>query len=230
MLLSEQPGAAAGARRTLLAVLETLLRLLHPLMPFITEEIWLRLAPLAGIGGESIVLAAWPHADEFPADPTAEVELRWVMQVVLAIRQIRGEMDIAPSRRLPLLLQDAGERELSLLPSHEALMSHLAGLASLRVLRGGESPPPAASAMVGELTLLVPMLGLIEPGSELQRLQRLMQKIEQELANTRAKLGNENFVRNAPSEVVAQERERLTDRERQRHGLTQQIEQVRRLL
>jgi valyl-tRNA synthetase len=229
MLLSGQPGAAAGARRTLLAVMEPLLRLLHPLMPFITEEIWLRLAPLAGIGGESIVLAAWPRNDAFPADEPAESELRWVMQVVLAIRQIRGEMDIPPSRQLPLLLQHAGERELALLQSHEGLLSHLAGLASLRTLRSGELPP-AASAMVGGLTLLVPMLGLIEPASELQRLQRLTQKLEQELIKARAKLDNDNFVRNAPPEVVAQERERLTDFQRRRQGLAQQVEQVQRLL
>src|SRR5665213_97744 len=228
-LLSEQPDSASGARRTLLAVLETLLRLLHPLMPFITEEIWLRLAPLAGNAGQSIVLASWPRAEEFPADEKAESEMRWVMQVVLAIRQIRGEMDIAPSRRLPLLLQHASERELALLHSHEGLLSHLAGLASLRALRTGELAPPAAGAMVGELTLLVPMLGLIEPASELQRLQRLTQKIEQELSKARGKLANEHFVRNAPPEVVAQERQRLAEFERTRQGLATQTEQVRAL-
>ncbi|HEY5020727.1 MAG TPA: valine--tRNA ligase, partial [Steroidobacteraceae bacterium] len=229
VLASADSAAALGARRTLLAVLETLLRLLHPLMPFITEEIWLRVAPLAGVTGDSIVLAPWPRATAFPADAAAESELRWIMQLVLGIRQIRGEMDIAPSRRLPLLLQNASERELALVQRHEGLLSHLAGLASLRALRAGEPAPPAAAAMVGELTLLVPMSGLIEPASELQRLQRLTQKIEQELTKARAKLANDHFVRNAPPEVVAQERGRLAEFERTRQGLAKQIEQVRAL-
>jgi valyl-tRNA synthetase len=229
VLQSEDLEAARGARRTLLAILETLLRLLHPLMPFITEEIWLRVAPLAGVAGDSIVLAPWPAAHDFPADPAAEQEMRWVMQAVLGIRQIRGEMDIAPSRRLPLLLQHASPAELALCARHEALLSRLAGLASLRALQPHEPAPPAAAAMVGELTLLVPMSGLIDPASELQRLQKRAQKNEQELRNSRGKLANDQFVRNAPPEVVAQERSRLEEFERTRHGLARQIAQVRAL-
>ena len=103
----DDAAAQQAARRTLLEVLEALLRALHPLMPFITEDIWLRVAPLAGVGGDTIMLAPWPQSAQFPHDPDAETELRWVMQVVLGIRQIRGEMDISPARRLPLLLQHA---------------------------------------------------------------------------------------------------------------------------
>jgi len=148
---------------------------------------------------------------------------------VLGIRQIRGEMDIAPSRRLPLLLQHASPAELALCARHEALLSRLAGLASLRALQPHEPAPPAAAAMVGELTLLVPMSGLIDPASELQRLQKRAQKNEQELRNSRGKLANDQFVRNAPPEVVAQERSRLEEFERTRHGLARQIAQVRAL-
>jgi valyl-tRNA synthetase len=230
--LLQAPGnddARLGAQRTLLAVFETLLRLLHPLMPFITEEIWLRVAPLAGVGGESIMLAPWPDAELFPADPAADEEMRWVMQVVLAIRQIRGEMDIAPSQRLPLLLQHAGERDLHLAQRHETLLARLAGLASQRALRPAQPAPPAMAAVVGELTLLVPMAGLIEPASELLRLERRAHKLEQELARARGKLANEHFVRNAPAEVVEQERARLAEFERTRGALGRQIEQVRTL-
>jgi valyl-tRNA synthetase len=234
-LLQAQPAEAAGAlagpgaRRTLLEVLEALLRLMHPLMPFITEEIWQRVAPLAGVAGPSIMLAPWPNAAAFPADAAAEDEMRWVMEVVLAIRQIRGEMDIAPARRLPLLLQHAGERELLLASRHQALLAHLAGLASQRALGRDEAPPPAAAAVLGGLTLLVPMAGLIEPASELQRLQRRAQKIEQELARARGKLANDHFVANAPAEVVSQERVRLAEFERTGSALARQIEQVRTL-
>ena len=160
-VLQSQDAAAAAAQRarTLAQVLETLLRLLHPLMPFITEEIWQRIAPLAGVAGQSIVVAPWPSAADFPTDAAAEAEMSWVMQAVLGIRQIRGEMDIAPSRRVPLLLQHAGERDLSLARQHQALLAHLAGLQSVRALGAGEAAPPAAAAVVGELTLLVPMAG-----------------------------------------------------------------------
>jgi valyl-tRNA synthetase len=229
VLQAQDEAARQGAQRTLLAVFETLLRLLHPLMPFITEEIWLRVAPLAGVSGESIMLAPWPTAALFPADAAAEAEMRWVMQVVLAIRQIRGEMDIAPAVRLPLLLQHANERDLTLAQRHETLLAHLAGLASQRALHAGESPPPAMAGVVGELWLLVPMAGLIEPASELQRLERRAHKLEQELLRSRGKLADEHFVRNAPAEVVAQERSRLAQFEHTRGALGRQIEQVRTL-
>jgi len=222
-------GARLAARATLATVLETLLRALHPLMPFITEEIWLRVAPLAGAGGASIMLAPWPQAAQFPHDAAAEAQMGWVKQVVLAIRQIRGQMDIAPSRRLPLLLQHAQPQDLELLQRYEALLSHLAGLASIRVLAAGQSAPPAAAALVGQLGLLVPMAGLIEPASELSRLGKRLHKLAQEIARARGKLGNEEFVQHAPPQVVTQERERLTEFEHARAGLTRQLEQVRQL-
>jgi valyl-tRNA synthetase len=229
VLQSQDPAAARAARTTLLQVLETLLRLLHPLMPFITEEIWQRVAPLAGVAGDSIVIAAWPNAADFPRDAAAEREMQWVVQAVLGIRQIRGEMDIASSRRVPLLLQHASAPDLRLVERHQGLLSHLAGLASVRALPEGEAAPPAAAAMVGELTLLVPMAGLIEPASELKRLERRLQKIEQELSRSRGMLANDHFVHNAPAEVVTLERQRLAERERERHGVTRHIEQVRAL-
>jgi valyl-tRNA synthetase len=224
---SHENAARQAARRTLLTVLETLLRTLHPLMPFITEEIWLRVAPLAGVRGDTIMLAPWPRAGDFASDAAAELELRWVMQVVLGIRQIRGEMDISPARRLPLLLQHAGPLDLARLERHQTLLRHLAGLESLRPLASTEPAPPAAAVLVGELSLLVPMAGLIEPAGELERLARRLQKVEQELQRSRAKLGNESFVSHAPDEVVAQERTRLAEFERTRAGLMRHQEQVR---
>jgi valyl-tRNA synthetase len=223
------PGARRAARATLVAVLETLLRTLHPLMPFITEEIWLRVAPLAGVSGATIMLAPWPQAAQFPRDPQAEAEVGWLMQVVLGIRQIRGEMDIAPSRRLPLLLQQAQPQDLARLQRHQGLLSHLAGLGTIRALAPEEAAPPAAAALVGELTLLVPMAGLIEPASEQERLRKKLQKLAQEIARARGKLANEEFVQHAPPQVVTQERERLADFERARARLERQIEQVRKL-
>jgi valyl-tRNA synthetase len=227
---SADPRAQQSARGNLLTVLESLLRTLHPLMPFITEEIWLRVAPMAGIGGESIMLAPWPQSEDFTPDPAADAEMHWVMQVVLGIRQIRGVLDISASRKLPLLLQNASTRDLQLLDKHRGLIMRLAGLESMQPLPRGQEAPPAAAELVGDLVLLVPMAGQIEPRCELQRLERRLAKLEAELNGFRAKLANDSFVRNAPADVVAQEQERVADRERTRAGLIRQIEQVRKLL
>jgi valyl-tRNA synthetase len=224
------PAMQQAARDNLLTVFEALLRTLHPLMPFITEEIWLRIAPLAGVTGDTIMLAPWPQAQQFTVDATAEDEMQWVKQVVLGIRQIRGELDLSPSRRLPLLLQRVDSRDLERVHAHRTLISSLAGLESLEILPAYRRAPPASAAFVGDLAILVPLEGLIDPASELQRLTRRLQKIDEELQRCRAKLGKESFVSHAPADVVAQERQRLEDFERTRAGLIRQIEQVRGLL
>jgi valyl-tRNA synthetase len=230
VLQDEQAPAAlrAGARRTLLEVLEALLRGLHPLMPFITEEIWQRVAPLAcgPKHGPSIMLANWPRAGDYARDEAAEAEMQWLTQVILGVRQIRGEMDISPARTLPLLLAHATPRDLELSERHRQVLLRLAGLEDVRALATGQPPPPAASALVGELTLLVPMQGLIDPAAEQERLGKRVRKTEQEIARARGKLGNQSFVASAPPAVVAQERERLAEFERALAGLQRQMAQV----
>jgi valyl-tRNA synthetase len=223
------PAAQQATLANLLAVLETLLRTLHPLMPFITEEIWLRVAPLAGVPGDTIMLAPWPRSQDFAADAQAEDEMQWVKQVVLGIRQIRGELDLSPTRRLPVLLQHPSARDLARIEAHRTLLSSMAGLDTLRVLAAGEAAPPASAAFVGDMEILVPLAGLIDPASELHRLAKRLQKTEEEIGRCHAKLGKDSFVRNAPPDVVVQERQRLEDFDRTRAGLTRQIEQVRKL-
>src|SRR5271170_3954391 len=226
---TSDPAARRAAWHTVHEVLESLLRTLHPLMPFITEEIWQRLSPLLDRAGPSIMLAPWPEAAKWPADAAAEAEMQWLTRVVLGVRQIRGEMDISPARRLPLLLQQHSAEDLRRASTHSTLLLRLAGLESVRALAPGEHAPPAAAALVGELTLLVPMAGLIDPAAEAERLTRRIDKTRQEIARARAKLGNDNFVHGAPGEVVAQERERLSGFETALGGLQRQLEQVRAL-
>jgi valyl-tRNA synthetase len=225
------PAAAQqAARRTLLDVLETLLRALHPLMPFITEEIWQQVAKLAGREGATIMLAPWPKASDFAADPGAETELKWIMQCVLGVRQIRGEMEISPAKKLPLLLQRVSAADRALIDKHGAFLARLAGLESTQVLSADDVAPPAASALVGDLTLLVPMAGLIEPAGEIARLGKRLQKSQAELAKTRLKLSNDNFVKSAPEAVVLQERARQSSFELEVAGIERQLAQVRALL
>jgi valyl-tRNA synthetase len=235
-----------GTRRTLVTTLEALLRALHPLVPFITEEIWQRVTPMtapleaAALSGEelgrattstpdSIMLARYPANTDFAADAEAESEVAWLKQVILAVRQIRGEMDIAPSRKIPLLLQNAGARDAALAAKHGAWLTRLAGLESVRELAGDESAPESATAIVGELTLLVPMAGLIDPKAEADRLTKRIAKNESDLGKLRGKLGNENFVRNAPPDVVAADRARMAELEAQNASLAAQLERVRRM-
>jgi len=220
-----------GARNTLLTVLEALLRALHPLMPFITEEIWQRVAPLVpgALTSASVMLAPWPQATTFAADGAAEHEIAWLMRVVLGVRQIRGEMDISPARKLPLLLQNAAAGDVELAQRHQALLMRLAGVDSPQTVAPGTKPPPAAAAIVGDLTLLVPMAGLIDPAAEFARLGKKIKKTKEEIARAQAKLGNDNFVRSAPAAVVAQERERLASFLQSLTGLDRQLEQVRAL-
>ena len=222
-----------AARRTLLEVLETLLRAWHPLMPFITEEIWQRVAPLAGVvstSDKTIMTARWPTAAGSSLDPDAEADVEWIKSFVLGIRQIRGEMDISPARRLPVLLDDASAQDRMRIAAHGAYLSRLAGLESLRILDAGETAPPAALAVVGAMRALVPMAGLIDPQAELARLDKRAAKLREEIQRATAKLANENFVRNAPLEVVTQEQGRVTEFERTLVSLEAQSERVRLLL
>jgi valyl-tRNA synthetase len=146
--------------------------------------------------------------------------------VVLGVRQIRGEMDISPARRLPLLLAHASAEDLRLAGLHRTLLLRLAGLESLSTLTDARDAPPAAAALVGELTLLVPMAGLIDPAAEADRLGKRIRKTQGEIQKAQGKLGNASFVASAPPAVVTQERERLAEFEQQLAGLQRQQAQV----
>jgi valyl-tRNA synthetase len=230
-----------GTRRTLVTMLEALMRALHPLMPFITEEIWQRVAPLAAPltaaanrrattrTPDMVMLADYPAATDFAGDIEAEGEVAWMQRFILAVRQIRGEMDIAPSRRIPLLLQNAVAHDAALVEKHFTWLTRLAGLESIKLLAAGESAPESAAAILGELTLLVPLAGLIDPKAEIERLGKRIAKNDSDIGKLKGKLGNENFVRNAPPAVVAADRARVSELESQNAGLATQLARVRRL-
>jgi valyl-tRNA synthetase len=231
VLQSETASAAArrAARRTLIDTLEALLRVLHPFMPFITEKIWESVGPLAGRTGATIMLEPWPTLELWRHDGAAESEMRFVMDFILAVRQIRGEMDIAPSRRIDVRVANADAAELARIESARPALERLAGLGSLEALPAGVLEPESAVALVGELRILVPMAGLIDVAAEGARLEKRIQKLNQDLGRARAKLGNESFVANAPPAVVAQERARLAEFAGELAALEAQLARVRRL-
>ena len=224
------PAAKRGARRTLVTVLEILLRALHPLAPFISEEIWQRARAAAGVSGETIMLARYPLAADLPVDPEAEREMEWVRQFILGVRQIRGEMDIAPGRKIAVLLQNAGEQDRVYLERNLKYLERLAGTTVPRVLDHGEPAPISAVALLGNLEILVPMAGLIDPAAEEERLGKRRRKAEADLQKLRTKLANAEFVRNAPAEVVAKDTARIAELDTELGQLDRQAARVRALL
>ena len=231
VLQSDAAGAAAqrGARFTLISTLETLLRALHPLAPFITEEIWQRVRLSAAAPGETIMRAAYPTADGIQSDSQAEPEMRWVMDFILGVRQIRGEMDIAPSRRLDVLLQNAADKDIEYLGRNLHYLSRLAGIEPPRVLSAGHTAPISAVALLGSLEILVPMAGLIDPGAELERLAKRLRKAELDLHKLEAKLSNSQFVSNAPPDIVAKDQQRVAELRTEIGQLLAQIARVTKL-
>jgi valyl-tRNA synthetase len=218
-----------AARRTLIEILESLLRLLHPLMPFITEEIWLDVSQRAGCTGDTIMLQRFPMPAPDARDESAERELGWVMQFILGVRQIRGEMDISPGKQLPVVLQNASTDDRRRAVDYMYVLQRVARIESIRVLEDGESPPASATALLGDMRLLVPMKGLIDVDAERQRLRKLEERARADLGRSRAKLDNPRFVDNAPPEVVQQERDRISDFERQLAQLGEQLEKLDRM-
>jgi valyl-tRNA synthetase len=195
-------------------------------MPFITEEIWQRVAPLAGSCGESIMTQRWPEPSYFPVDDDAEAELGWIQGFILAVRQIRGEMDIAPGKRIPVLLQDATPDDTRLLAVHDRYLRELARLSGIELLAPGTQAPPSATALVGSLKLLVPIAGLIDVAAERARLTKNRQKAATDLERVEQKLGTESFTSHAPEAVVAKERERQQTLRRDLAKLDAQLAQL----
>ncbi|MGR6034584.1 MAG: valine--tRNA ligase [Candidatus Nitrosoglobus sp.] len=202
--------AKQGVRHTLVQVLETLLRLAHPIIPFITEEIWQQVAPLAGRQGETIMLQPYPLSEINKIDQDAVDEIGWIMAFVTGVRSIRSQMNIAPSKPVPLLLQAGTSHDQKRLESNREFLTTLAKLDSIRWLNN-EPSPPAATALVGELEILIPLAGLIDTEAELKRLDREIQKMRKDLEQLQNKLTNPNYVERAPTEIVEKERLRAQE-------------------
>jgi valyl-tRNA synthetase len=259
---SASDAARRGTRRTLVRVLETLLRLAHPIMPFITEEIWQQVAPLAGKSGdvqrntsaaegttarmqevernrkpgprmpgatETIMLQPYPASDGRLIDPEAEAEMEWVMQFILGVRRIKGEMNIAPGKPLPVLLQNSSARDRAWLEKNRHYLDFLARLESVTLLDDTDEAPESATALVGEMKLLIPMAGLIDKAAELTRLEKEIGKIEADVERIENKLANPNFVERAPATVVDKERHKLADQLSALTKLREQLEKIRQL-
>ena len=215
-----------GTRRTLVRVLEAVLRLAHPLMPYITEEIWQKVKPLAGKDGDSIMLQPYPEFEADKVDEQAEADLDWVRGVIEGVRNIRGEMGIAPGKPIPVLFSKGQQADQDKLNANSQFLTKLAKLESVTWLDAGEEAPLSATALVGEMEVLVPMAGLIDKDAELARLRKELGKLEGEIKRFNGKLGNAKFVDNAPADVVEKERAKLAEAESAAATLQQQVAKI----
>ena len=207
----ETEAVKIGARKTLVQVLESILRLSHPLMPFITEEIWQRVAGLAGKTGATIMLQDYPQSDGSETSAAARADsadIEWLKGVIAGIRTVCGEMNIAPGRELSVLLRNGDENDRKRLAANRQYLKKLAKLTEIRFLAEHETAPAASAVLVGELELLVPLAGLIDREAELARLAREIGKLETTVQQAAAKLDNPRFVERAPATVVAAQREK----------------------
>jgi valyl-tRNA synthetase len=195
-------------------------------MPFVTEEIWQTVAERAKIPGDTIMLRPYPEVSDAATDEEAVANIEWVQQFILGIRQIRGEMDISPGKPLPVILQGASDGDRERAESEAILLRRVGRVESVRMLGDGEEPPAAATALLGDMRLLVPMKGLIDVEAERTRLSKQLDKTQVDLQRSSGKLSNEKFVNNAPPEVVTQERERIAEFEKTIAQLTEQLEKL----
>ena len=225
-LNGDDQAAADSTRHTLLVVLEAVLRALHPIMPFVTEEIWQEVAPVLmrssmsatntpasvpDFSKKSISQSTYPRATDFAPDAAATAEIEWLKEVLTQVRRIRSEMGIAPGKAIPLLFANGNAGDRARTTKFAAQIAFLARTRSQRWLGAGEVEPAAAAAIIGELKLLIPLAGLIDLDAEKARLEKEIKRIGEEIAKCNGKLGTATFVANAPAAVVAQEKQRLAD-------------------
>ncbi|UTA54162.1 valine--tRNA ligase [Lysobacter soli] len=216
--------AANSTRHTLLFVLERLLSLLHPLIPFVTEELWQQVAPKLGVGEKTIMLRPYPQASDFAGQDyaAAEGDVEWLKAMVTSLRKIRSELNVAPSKTVPLLVADCSASDRERVARFDSQLRFLTRLDGITVLDDANAAPASATALVGELKLFVPLEGLVDLGAERARLDKELKRVEGEIAKCHNKLASETFVANAPPAVVEQERKRLADWNLQREALAEQ--------
>ena len=218
-----------GTRRSLIHVLDQILKLLHPIMPFITEAIWQRTSKFTSQDGESIMLSPFPRVHEEFFNTEIEEEIEWLKLIVQAVRTIRSEMGISPAKLIPLHLRNPAKQTIERIQKYEALLKSLAKLTHIHILDQNEEAPMSATAVVNEVELLIPMAGLIDKDAELSRLQKELKKLEKEIHFIEEKLSNPSFTAKAPEAVIAKDKDRLQQAQTAHQKLHEQYQQIEAL-
>lgn len=223
-----------GTRYTLVAILEELLRTIHPIMPFITEEIWQKIAPFLpehrlNTKPNSIMMQQYPLFDANKVNKKAEVALQGIQSIILGVRNIRGEMNISPAKQLPLLCRGGENTLRAIMTENQTTLQSLCKLESLTWLDKEAVAPSSATALVDDLELFIPLAGFIDKEAEAKRLNKEIEKLQKEIADIQKRLQNENYVKKAPPEVVAKEREKLSIAEKGLEKFQENLEKIQAL-
>ncbi|WP_067585153.1 valine--tRNA ligase [Endozoicomonas ascidiicola] len=218
-----------GTRRTLVRVLESIMRLAHPFMPYLTEEIWQNIKQSAGVEGETLMLQNYPVSDASKIDETAERDIEWLKSFISGIRNIRAELNIGPGKPLNVLLRNTSTDDIARLEDNLTFLKSLAKLDDIRVLEAGEEAPMSTTQLVGSMEVLVPMAGLIDKDKEIARLSKELDRYAKEVARFEGKLNNEKFISKAPAEVVASEKAKLAEAQAAKAKLAEQLEAIKAL-
>lgn len=198
-----------GTRRTLIHVLVQILKLLHPIMPFITEEIWQRASKLTSENGETILMSKYPQVEQQLIQEGIEEELEWLKKMIQSIRTIRSEMAISPAKLIPLNLRNVSKTMQARMEKYLRTFLALSKVSDIHYVKSNEETPVSASAIVGDIELLIPMAGLIDKEAELNRLHKELTKINKDISLAQGKLSNPQFTNHAPAEIIQKEEEKL---------------------
>lgn len=229
MAASVSPAQQRGTRLTILEVLETLLRLLHPIMPFITEEIWQKIAPLVDQPGHSIATAEFPVENPEQIDKTAGNAISWLKKLVTAVRTIRSEMNINPGKQITVILSKGTSKDHEYAKSLATYLRQLAKVSELRWAQEQEDLSASATAVLNELEIHIPLADLIDKAAEQQRLNKEIDKLSKEVERSAQKLSNDNYVAKAPAAVVAKERENLAQAQTALQKLQSQLAHIQQM-
>ncbi len=227
--LLENAETKQGCEATLLKVLTETLVLLHPIIPFITEEIFEQSQKLQSKSTGKLISQPFPELVKELQNADAETEINWLKQFILGIRKIRGEMNISPGKPLPCFIKSYSKKDQSYIENNKAMLFALAKLDTVDLLSANDEEPESAIALVGEMKILIPLAGLIDKGAERERLNKEIEKLVKLKSQFSAKLNNEKFINGAPKAVVKNEKEKLASAESALKDLEQQLEKISKL-
>ncbi|CAO3444808.1 Valyl-tRNA synthetase (EC 6.1.1.9) [Azospirillum argentinense] len=222
ILNGSDEAAIAETRATTAWVLDEILHMLHPLMPFITEELW---EQLSADRANRLISARWPEHGAELIDPAARDEMDWVVRAISSVRSMRSEMNVPPAAQIELKLKDAGPESLKRLDTHRDLILRMGRLSSVEPL-SGPVPKSAVQAVLDEATLILPLEGIVDLDKERARLTKEIEKLSGEIKKIDAKLSNEQFVAKAPEEVIEEQRDRRDTAEQARDKLQKALEML----
>ena len=226
---SASPEQLAGTRRTLILVLDAILRLLHPVMPFITEELWQEANKIVKNAESTLMFCQFPQCDSNKINEEAVADMQWVQAIITGIRNIRGEMNISPSKALPALLENASTEDLDRLTNYQEYLTKFGRIESIATVDSDEAPE-SATIVVGDMNVLLPLGSLIDPQEELQRLNKEIEKAQKDIDANQSKIDNEQFTSRAPEKVVQTVRDTLATATKLKQSLEEQKQKIEKMI